>query len=226
MDTAPESPRGDWLRLEVRDTGFGISEEAQSRIFDPLFTTKGSGRGLGLSAVQGIIRNHGGFLTVNSAPGRGSRFDILLPCVMEATPGSSGTKSSTATNEGTIGARTVLIVEDEDSFRLAVSKMLRTRGVSVMEAGNGRLGLDLFRENAGEIEAVLLDLTLPDMLVQEILQELRRIRPDVKVILMTGYNRDHALTLLGGQAPWLYLQKPFNITALMELIGERAKGAG
>jgi PAS domain S-box-containing protein len=222
-DTAAETPRGDCLRLEVRDTGCGISVEAQTRIFDPFFTTKWSGRGLGLSAVQGIVRNHGGFLSVNSAPGRGSRFEILLPCAIEPTPSSSATKSSTAADEGRIGVGTVLIVEDEDSLRLAVAKMLRTRGFTVMQAGNGRDGLELFQKHAKEVDVVLLDLTLPDMLGKESLQELRRVRPDVKVILMTAFGRDHALALLGGQQPWLHIRKPFQITELIELIAGRAQ---
>ena len=96
--------------------------------------------------------------------------------------------------------------------------MLYKMGFSVMDAHNGSLGLDLFREHAKEIDVVLLDLTLPDMSGREILEELRRLRPDVKVILTTAYGRGHALGLLGGQEPWLYIQKPFQITKLMELI--------
>ena len=118
---------------------------------------------------------------------------------------------------------TVLIVEDEDSLRLAVAKMLRTRGFTVMQAGNGRVGLELFRKHAKEVDVVLLDLTLPDMLGKESLQELRRVRPDVKVILMTAFGRDHALALLGGQQPWLHIRKPFQITELIELIAGRAQ---
>ena len=95
-----------------------------------------------------------------------------------------------------------------------------------MEAGNGRVGLRLVREHAKEIDVVLLDLTLPDVLGQEILQELRRLRPGGKVILMTGYSRDQALASLGGQQDWLYIRKPFLISELMELIVGRAPGSG
>jgi len=217
-ETASESPQGDCIRLEVRDTGCGISEETRSRIFDPFFTTKVSGRGLGLSAVQGIVLSHDGSLSVSSALGRGCRFQISFPCAMEPMLSSSETVVSTIPDEGGIGAGTVLIVEDEDLLRLAVSKMLYKMGFSVMEAHNGSLGLDLFREHAKEIDVVLLDLTLPDMSGREILEKLRRLRPDVKVILTTAHGRGHALGLLGGQEPWLYIQKPFQITKLMELI--------
>jgi len=184
-ETASETPQGDCIRLEVRDTGCGISEETRSRIFDPFFTTKVSGRGLGLSAVQGIVLSHDGSLSVSSALGRGCRFQISFPCAMEPMLSSSETVVSTIPDEGGIGAGTVLIVEDEDLLRLAVSKMLYKMGFSVMDAHNGSLGLDLFREHAKEIDVVLLDLTLPDMSGREILEKLRRLRPDVKVILTT-----------------------------------------
>jgi PAS domain S-box-containing protein len=216
-DISPESPRSDCLRLEVRDTGCGISEQTQARIFDPFFTTKVSGRGLGLFAVRGIVRNHGGSLRVTSSLGRGSRFEILLPCATEPASSSAEHLYQTADDE----VRTILIIEDEDTLRLAIREMLHTRGFSVMEARDGRLGLDLFREHSKEIDLVLLDLTLPDISGQEILQELRRMRPDLKVILMTGYGRGQALDIVGGHQQWGFIRKPFQFNELLDLIVRR-----
>jgi PAS domain S-box-containing protein len=207
----------EYVRLEVGDTGCGMTEETQARIFDPFFTTKFAGRGLGLAAVRGIIRSHGGAINLVSAHAQGSRFEILLRCSGEpaAEPRDIGLS---AADKAEKLAATVLVVEDEEALRQAVSKMLRRDGVIVIEAADGQTGLNLFRTREREIDIVLLDMTLPGISGQEVLGELRRIQPDVKVIITSAYSHDWARATIGGNEPWLYIRKPYRFGELMDVV--------
>ena len=139
--------RGDCLRLTIRDTGSGMTPDILSKIFDPFYTTKLSGRGLGLAAVQGIIRSHNGAITVTSVPGQGSQFEILMPCTKQPVPIRSQA-DATSTNAGLEEQPgTVLVIEDESSLRQAVAAMLRKWGFRVIEAADGATGTELFRRN-------------------------------------------------------------------------------
>jgi PAS domain S-box-containing protein len=215
---APGLPHGDYVRLEVSDTGCGMTEEIQSRIFDPFFTSKFAGRGLGLAAVRGVIRSHGGTINVVSAPGQGSCFEILLPCSSERTAERRDARVPAAEDETANVACTILVVEDDDTLRLAVSKMLRKNGFTVLEAADGETGVDLLKASTREIDAALLDLTLPGMSSREVLSELRSVQPNVKVIITSAYNQDWAQTTIGGQHPWLFVRKPYQLSQLTGLL--------
>jgi two-component system, cell cycle sensor histidine kinase and response regulator CckA len=215
---AANLPAGDYLELEVADTGGGMTEEAKARIFDPFFTTKPTGRGLGLAVVQGVIRAHNGLIRVASAPGSGAAFQVLLPCMTKEAEETHSVTTRGVTDECLSGSETVLIIEDEDTLRLAVSKMLRKKGFTVMEAANGDIGADLFLANAPEIDVVLLDMTLPGKSGREILGELQQIRPDVKVIITSAYGRDRVRNSLAGLRGWSYVQKPYRLGELGNLL--------
>jgi len=219
--SAPNLPRGDYIRLEISDSGCGMTEEVQFKIFDPFFTTKFSGRGMGLAAVKGIVRSHDGAINVVSAPRQGSRFEILLPCSSESAR-EGHDEAASAAGEAANFTGTILVVEDEDALRIAVSKILKRKGLTVIQAANGKTAIDLFRAGSAEIDVVLLDLTLPGMSGREVLTELRRVKPNVKVIITSAYSQEQAETALGGQHPWLYIRKPYRLNELTGLVS--AKG--
>ena len=215
---AADLPEGDYLRLEVADTGKGMTEEIQAKIFDPYFSTKAAGRGLGLAGVQGIIRSHRGAISVESTPGEGSRFVVLLPASAESALSPRDGEASGEAREGCSLAGTILVVEDEDTLRVAVCKILRRAGLTVLEASNGDTAVRLFCANASVVDVVLLDLTLPGMHGSEILRELRRMRPELNVVITSAYSQDWALTSVGDQQPWLYIRKPFHFRELVEVL--------
>ncbi len=227
VKVGPDSPApggvdlaaGDYLRLEVFDTGGGMTPEVQARIFDPFFTTKRAGRGLGLAAVQGIIRGHGGTINVESAAGLWSRFVILLPSIDEAAQDPRDIPAISSIHETGSVAGTVLVVEDEEILRVAVSKKLRREGFLVIDAADGILGVSLFRANEQNIDAVLLDVTLPGMSGRAVLEELRRMHPDVKVILTSAYGEVDVRASIGEQhPPYGYIRKPYQLSELTSLL--------
>jgi PAS domain S-box-containing protein len=213
---APALPAGRYVGLEVRDNGTGMSPETLSRIFEPFFTTKFSGRGLGLSACLGIVQRHGGALFVESTPGQGSVFRLFFPpTTAAARPGSAPplAPEPASTLHGTI-----LVVDDEESVRHVACQTLAVLGLRTLTAADGTAAIGLFREHAPEIDLVLLDLTMPGLSGEETLRELHAIRPDLRVILMSGYNAREMMARCTGPGVLDFLPKPFDVSSLSQLL--------
>jgi CheY-like chemotaxis protein len=195
----PAARAGAYVVLTVADTGQGIAPEHLDRIFDPFFTTKeiGRGTGLGLSTVLGIVKSHGGFVTVDSTPGQGSVFKIFLPGAPELC-GPNGDTPTPRSPAG--GGRLVLVVDDEPAVREALRRVLEKFGYKVLTAGNGYEALEIFRPRQAEIHAVLTDVMMPAMNGVTLVRELRALAPELPIVAATGLDQsgDHdALTALG-----------------------------
>jgi two-component system, cell cycle sensor histidine kinase and response regulator CckA len=207
---AEELPPGDYIQLEVTDTGSGMTSEVQSKIFDPFFSTKLPGRGMGLAVVEKILREHGSPMRVKSSPGAGTTIQIWFPTEGKKIPAAPAVQV-TETRTGT-----VLVVEDEDLLRLAVTKALRKKGFVVLEACDGPAALDLIRSGGNAIDVVLLDLMLRGMSSREFFEEARRSHPDLKAILTSAYGEDTALAAFSGIPIERFLRKPFHLAELVK----------
>lgn len=199
---------GDYAYLEVTDTGSGMDAAAQDLIFDPFYSTKFAGRGLGLAAVQGIVRGHDGALFLKSSRGGGTTFTLYFPLKSgEVTSGTSEDGSPIASR------RAVLVVDDEETVRSVAKKMLERLGLEVVLANDGSEALEVFRSNPQRFDLVLLDLTMPNMGGEECLTELRKLRPEMPTILSSGYTEPKSLTGLG-EGHTRFLQKPYDTDQL------------
>ncbi len=204
----PEPPLpGEFVCIEVSDTGSGMTPEAVERLFEPFFTTKASGRGLGMAATLGIVRGHRGAIMVDSAPGMGTTIRVLLPSAGRSASDATSVESGSASAWRGHGA--VLIVDDEEAVRSLAARMLERIGFDVLVAGDGVEGVALFRERADEIRCVLLDFSMPKMDGVQASLELRRIREDIPIIVCSGFNRREMEERFTGRAIAAYLHKPF-----------------
>jgi PAS domain S-box-containing protein len=199
--------------LEVADDGCGMTDDVRERIFDPFYTTKFTGRGLGLAAVMGIIRAHRGTISVSTAPGKGTTMTVVLPAVAGVPAAEK------AENDGDLtGIGLILVADDEELVRNMAKFTLESHGYSIETAGDGRETLDKFRSRPREYAAVLLDLTMPTMHGEEVLRAIREIRQDVPVVLSSGYTESEALARFDDLNLAGFLQKPYTATDLASKI--------
>jgi PAS domain S-box-containing protein len=211
-----ELKEGHYACLEVSDTGCGMDKETVSKIFDPFFSTKFTGRGLGLSAVQGIMRGHRGAITVFSTPGNGTTFKLLFPSAVH--PHKVSGKSLKEPGENSRGRVLILLVDDEEAIRSIGKIILEDLGFKVLVAADGGEALDVFNANINKITCVLLDLTMPNMDGEETFMKLRFIKPQLPIIVSSGYNEQEVLSRFEGKNLTGFIQKPYTINSLMNVL--------
>jgi PAS domain S-box-containing protein len=208
---------GDYVQLEVSDTGRGMLPQTQAKMFDPFFTTKSAGRGLGLAVVQGIVQSLGGAIHITSELGKGTTFQILLPCVDPGTVVNNNMISGKGPPSQPLHG-TVLVVEDEEYLRRAIVRMLRKNGFEVLEAADGSSAVDLIRATQVGIDAILLDMTIPGASSDEVVAEAANIRPDIKVVLTSAYSQEMIEGPIRARQIRSFLRKPYRFEDLLETL--------
>ncbi len=214
----PELPPGDYVKLTVSDNGDGMDEEVRSRLFEPFFTTKrDKGTGLGLATVHGIVLQSGGDIRAESAPGQGTTFTILLPRVEAA---AEMPQAANPLRRDVQGSEVILLVEDEDNIRRPATEILESRGYTVLAAHDAIQALTAAQQYDGPIHLMLTDVVMPGLSGSQLAERLARLRPEVKVLFMSGYPEDaiaHHGVLEPGRR---FLQKPFAVSLLLQTVRE------
>jgi len=214
-------PAGEYVFIEVSDTGKGMDVKTRERIFDPFFTTKSTGRGLGLSAVLGIVRGHHGALICNSELGRGTTFRLMFPASTRPAPTE---QPPTRDLEEWRGAGLALVVDDETTVRELAARILKRAGFEVLTAGDGMEALDIFQRRADDITIVILDMSMPILSGPETYRELKKHRPGVRVLLSSGYNEQEAVHRFAGGGLAGFIQKPYRVTDFLAAIRQAVSG--
>ena len=213
-------PEGDYVFLEISDNGCGMDAETKERIFEPFFTTKFLGRGLGMSALLGIIRSHHGALILYSEVGKGTTFKVLLPALETPLDTSLSIQSERLPIKQLQALGTILIVDDDENVRELAATILEDVGYQILSAVNGLEGVASYQKHQSDISVVLLDMTMPKMNGEHCFRELRKINSDVKVILCSGYSKLDAISHFNGKGLAGFIQKPYLPDALVSVIQE------
>ncbi len=216
-------PAGRYAGLYIVDNGCGMDDRTRARVFDPFFSTKFTGRGLGMAAVLGIVRGHGGTIEIDSEPDGGTTVRVLLPASQRRPRGRTPAEAEAQTWKGT---GTVLVVDNEASVRKLAVLMLERMGFQTLAASNGEEAVALCRRHCDRIRAVLLDRTLPTLSGAQIIHHLRAIRTDLPIVLCSGYPENQARDGLGGAPLAAFIQKPFQYTTLVDAMRRAVQGAG
>lgn len=221
-----EARPGRFVCLSVEDTGIGMDKEILGHIFEPFFSTKKTGTGLGLSVVYGIVKQHEGWINVSSEPGKGSVFKVYLPAITAAQVSDSKETASLAGSGGS-GER-ILLVEDEDGIRAFASRVLRGNGYAVFEAASAEEALAIFKKERGEFHLIYCDVVLPDVTGLQLVDQFLSLKPGLPVLMSSGYSEEKALVSVIKEREFSFLQKPYTLTELLkavkESMGQAAKG--
>jgi two-component system cell cycle sensor histidine kinase/response regulator CckA len=213
---------GSYILLTVSDSGVGMDAETMEQIFEPFFTTKemGKGTGLGLATVYGIVKQHGGFINVESKPGKGTTFRVYLP----ASGGVADPRESHANEPAGKGSETILLAEDHDALRLASREMLEGLGYHVLAAADGRDAVRVFKEHSGQIDLVILDVVMPGLSGPDAYSQIAAVRSDVRAIFTTGYTSEGASLTAVIEKGAGFLQKPYSQSSVAAKIREMLDG--
>ena len=215
----PELEPGEYLYIDVADTGCGINEDVRKKLFDPFFSTKQTGRGMGLPAVQGIMKGHGGTIIIESEAGNGSKVRALFPVFRKQEMKGEVPAHAALTGKGETSSRgLVLVVDDEEVVRELCIEFVRLSGLDAIGAEDGEKGVEIFRRESGNLSCVLLDLSMPRMDGVTAFREIRKIDPDIPVILCSGYSEEDATRSFKGEKLSGFLQKPYKLDVLRDKI--------
>jgi two-component system cell cycle sensor histidine kinase/response regulator CckA len=215
-------PPGEYVMIEVVDTGKGIPKEIMGKIFEPFFTTKevGAGTGLGLSTVYGIVKQTGGFIFPESETGRGATFRIYLPRHKLANESEREPEEAQRTSKDLTGKGTILLVEDEDAVRTFAARALRNKGYTVLEANSGESALALLNKQSAPIDLLISDVVMPNMDGPTLVGRIREARPDLKIVFISGYAEDAFRKTMAQQDDIAFLPKPFSLSQLAVKVKE------
>jgi PAS domain S-box-containing protein len=210
-------PHGEYICLEVTDNGCGMDNDTKWKLFEPFYTTKFTGRGLGMSAVLGIVKSHHGALQLFSQLGQGTTFKVYLPALVGELSGSSGEGSSTS-EAAWQGSGTILLAEDEEQVRFIAKELLEMFGFTVLEAVNGKEALDMYQKNSADISLVFTDVGMPVMDGYELFEELKKLKPELPIIISSGYGDAEVSARIGSDNIAGIISKPYNLDKLQEVL--------